>query len=164
LHGTMLTSNQASQIEYGVNVNVIMVPTNESLTQNNENKNQKKTHLQNTKNTELCIYINMNKITPNFEVEGELLSEIHVRCPLLVLIELCLLCLNHFSSCRKEKSKDYNSAPTHGIKRDYFLPRYFPSITMSITPPYDQIFTTSFPTKTPTTKQHARVNETCEGL
>jgi hypothetical protein len=63
-----------SQLEYGVNVNVNMVPTNESLTQNNENKNQE-THLQNTKNPELCIYISMNKITPGFEVEGELLSD-----------------------------------------------------------------------------------------
>lgn len=51
LQGTMLTSNQASQIEYSVNVNIILVPTNESLTQNNE-----------------------NKITPDFEVDGELLS------------------------------------------------------------------------------------------
>lgn len=34
---------------------------------------------------------------------------------------------------------------------------------MSITPPFDQI-ATSFPTKTPTTKQHARVSETGEGL
>jgi hypothetical protein len=46
LQGTMLTSNQASQIKYGVNVNVIMVSTNESLTQNNENKNQKKSKAQ----------------------------------------------------------------------------------------------------------------------
>jgi len=48
LPGAMLTSYQPSEIEDGVNVDVPLVPTNASLTQNNENQNQKKTHLQNT--------------------------------------------------------------------------------------------------------------------
>jgi hypothetical protein len=47
LLGAMLTSYQPSEIEDFVNVDVPLVPTNASLTQNNKNQNQKKTHLQN---------------------------------------------------------------------------------------------------------------------
>jgi hypothetical protein len=50
LQGAMLTSYQPSQIEDGVNVDVPLVSTNASLTQNNENQNQKKTRLQYTEN------------------------------------------------------------------------------------------------------------------
>jgi len=45
------------------------------LPQNNENQNQKKTRRQNTENPKSCIYINMNKITPDFIVDDELLLD-----------------------------------------------------------------------------------------
>ncbi|RHN52391.1 hypothetical protein MtrunA17_Chr6g0480001 [Medicago truncatula] len=155
LQGSMLTSNQPSVIQGDVNVNVPLVPTNVNITQN-------------VGNSEACIDLNTKKNTLEFEVDDDFSSDYsYLEISPLHEIQMCdlllenfsLLCLDlllHQEGCQliKKNSSNkgkgvsiyLNSAPTRKgrrICRDPFLPRNFPSATVSIRPTYDLIAITS---------------------
>ena len=150
----MFASDQASLIQGDGNVNVPLVASNVSLTQN-------------TRNLEACINLNINKKIPELELDDDFSPDYsyyemssptdEIQMPDLLQYfdkfePVVFQPFNQTNSSNKEKGVfiDLNSAPTpkgHKICRDPFLAINFPSLTVSIRPTYDLIATTSWQSK-----------------
>ncbi|WJX31355.1 hypothetical protein P8452_19791 [Trifolium repens] len=162
----MLNSDQPARIEGDFNENVPLIPTKIGLTR--ENQNERTNSLRNAGNLDPCNDINMDKILPVVKVEDEFIpeySDSEMLCsnevripyepvvlkPVNPLIGMPIHQTNSVVDKGKCISNEYYSAPTGcGTMIDPFLQRNFSSSALTITPPSDQVATSSFPGITPT--------------